>query len=88
MASAQNLRKTGTLRLQDSGRATTPKGGRFATASAVSVLVGHGGVTGAIVEVSTALVVVGVLVWAWLRERRRGDEPGVEKHRRDGDRGG
>ena len=39
----------------------------------------HGGILGAIVEASIALAVVAVLVWAWRRERRRGDEPGVEE---------
>ena len=43
-------------------------------------LTAHGGIPGAIVETSIALAVVGVLVWAWLRERRRGNEPGVEEH--------
>ena len=45
----------------------------------------HGGIPGAIVEASVALAVVGVLVWAWLRERRRGDESSVEEHGGDGD---
>ena len=39
----------------------------------------HGGIPGAIVEASVAIAVVGVLVWAWHRERRRGDEPRVEE---------
>ena len=38
-------------------------------------LAAHGGIPGAIVEASIALAVVGVLVWAWLRERRRGTNP-------------
>ena len=49
-------------------------------------LVAHGGVIGAIVESAIALGVVGVLGWAWLRERRRGDEAGVEEDGRHGDR--
>ena len=49
-------------------------------------LVAHGGVIGAIAESAIALGVLGVLGWAWLRERRRGDEPGVEEHGRHGDR--
>ena len=46
----------------------------------------HGGVAGAIVEASVAIAVVGVLVWAWHRERRRGHDPGVAEHggERDG----
>ena len=51
-------------------------------------LIAHGGAVGAIVESAIALAVVGVLVWAWLRERGRGDEPGVEEKGRDGDRRG
>ena len=40
---------------------------------------------GAIVEAAIALAVVGVLVWAWLRERRRGNEPGIEEHGSESD---
>lgn len=68
----------------DPGRANIPKGGRFATARAVSTLIGHGGIAGAIVEASVALGVVGVRVWL-LRERRRGHEPGIEEHGGDSD---
>jgi hypothetical protein len=34
----------------------------------------HGGVYGAIVEVSGAVAVVALFLWVWLRERRRGAE--------------
>ena len=54
--------------------------------AAYAWLVAHGGVVGAIVESTIALAVVGVLVWAWLRERGRSDEPGVEEEGRHGDR--
>ena len=50
-------------------------------------LIAHGGIPGAIVEASVALAVVGVLVWAWLRERRRGHEPGIEEHGGDSNGG-
>lgn len=44
----------------------------------LAVVVGHGGLAGAVVEVTVALAVVGILVAVWLRERRRPgeDEPG------------
>ena len=45
----------------------------------------HGGIPGAIIEASVAIAVVGVLVWAWHRERRRGHEPGVEENGGEGD---
>ena len=49
-------------------------------------LVAHGGVPGAIVESLVALAVLSVIVAVWLRERRGGDEAGVEQERRDDDR--
>jgi hypothetical protein len=36
--------------------------------------VAHGGVYGAIIEAGGALSVLGLFVWVWLRERRRGAE--------------
>ena len=49
-------------------------------------LVAHGGVPGAIAESALALFVIVVLGAVWLRERRGGDEPRVQKKRRDDDR--
>ena len=39
----------------------------------------HGGIPGAIVEASVVIAVIGVLAWAWHRERRRSHEPGIEE---------
>ena len=38
-------------------------------------MIAHGGTAGAVVETLLALLVVGVLAAAWLRERRSGEEP-------------
>jgi hypothetical protein len=50
-------------------------------------LIAHGGVAGAIVETLVVLVVVGVFVAVWLRERRGGGdrEPDAETRLRDDD---
>ena len=50
-------------------------------------LVAHGGIPGAIVESLVALAVLSVIVAVWLRERRGGDEAGVEQQRGHDDRG-
>ena len=44
--------------------------------AALTGLIAHGGVVGALIEGLVALAVAGVLVAVWLRERRHGDEDG------------
>jgi hypothetical protein len=51
-------------------------------------LIAHGGVTGAIVEALVVLVVVGVFVAVWLRERRAGPQGADETRLRDDDAAG
>ena len=46
-------------------------------------LVAHGGVPGAIAEGMVALVVVGVLVAVWMRERKSGADERKEARLRD-----
>jgi hypothetical protein len=50
-------------------------------------LVAHGGTLGLILEIGPAVVLAGVGVAVWLRQRRSaaGDETGVEERGRDGE---
>ncbi|MEX2646644.1 MAG: hypothetical protein WD249_10310 [Gaiellaceae bacterium] len=47
----------------------------------------HGGTLGLLVELGPAVVLAGVGVAVWLRQRRSapGDEAGIEEPRRDGE---
>ena len=55
--------------------------------AALTGLIAHGGVAGAVVELLVVVAVVGVLASVWLRERRPDEKssPGVEARLRDDD---